>query len=567
MALEKGEGEEYEQKKAEAARIAREIEGDVICKERYDKEINDGDEEDQFSAVVRPAIAEAQPTQNTSHNNSRHQQRNKRQGNQGNFNLNSGPPGVRSSRPHNASPPFHSTNRNQSGVSSSNYNKQQYSNSPSVNSPTATTPNYQSQKVYSNQNQNQTSKDEPSQTKPQYAGVAAQNCAKVQPEDNSSNSQSGNVPNQIPSQRNQDNRRSDRNTGKRKDEPSEVKKFNNESSYKSSSTTDSTVNKDKDNKQTDFYVKDNSTGASNASTTKTKDNSVVSAVKEHKPDNNTTENKENSEKQLELNKQVSVEGDADKVTKKSTLNPNAKVFTPRSPHSNPINTAATPPNVPSTTPTAISSMPIQQSMQQQHHHPHHNVQRPLMPMQQYNVIHPAGISMMGNQHYFIQQMSSVAAPITTQNFSQQHIRGFRNNKNPQQYQQQPRHDFSQPPSAVAAATGHPVLATAPITGPQQALPTAYPAQQTTGIVTQQGPPQAVYPNMFTGYGVPPRVGMVPAHMGMMQHPTIPYDPSQLSHLYGKLFIHFEFQIRSFISNFKFIRFISNFKLIHLFLSL
>src|SRR5205807_1423121 len=136
--------------------------------------------------------------------------------------------------------------------------------------------------------------------------------------------------------------------------------------------------------------------------------------------------------------------------------------------------------------------------------------------------------MAPNQFY----MPNVAMtpPFTQPNVNQNpRYRG----KGPQNYPNHgPRHDFSQQPAHVQAATGQPLvshLPSAPMQAPQQLPVTAYHNQPANGIVTQAAP-QPMYPNMYPGFH--PRMNIMP-HMGMMQ-PTIQYDP-QLQHLYASMY--------------------------------
>lgn len=74
MPLVKQDTDEYRKREAEANRIAQEVENDKISSERTAKE--DGDEEQQFSAVIRPV---SEPSQVYSNRNQSQSQRRKPQ--------------------------------------------------------------------------------------------------------------------------------------------------------------------------------------------------------------------------------------------------------------------------------------------------------------------------------------------------------------------------------------------------------------------------------------------------------------------------------------------------------
>ncbi len=531
--LVRGEGEDYEQRQAQAEKIANEIEADSVRIERYAKE--DADDEERYSAVVRPT------NDNVQHN--RHGSRRKPNSAQSSSNYNANSSGSSGSRTSGrtssnstisaSSPPFHSSNKNTSNAS---YNKQQFSNSSSINSPTNTSPSYQTHSK-SQSNAQQSYREEVSETKPQYAGVAAygnQIYSKADTEEtppNTPHSHSSGPPNQHPlPQRNINENRRGLATSKRKEEmAADLKKFSTD--FKLPPNIDSS--KENVNLKSDSHLKNSAKSKSPVESTPVKDKSEITV--------NNSNDKELSEKTIESVSPLSPTLQSEsEIAKKSTLNPNAKTFTPRSPLT-PVNTSSTPPSVASTPSSTVSSIvPIVPQMAHQQHH-HQQQQQPQHPQQprfqnslvqipQYNVL-PPGLSLpLGPNQYLIQNVAAMTPTFAQTSVNQQ--RTFRS-KGPQQYANHGvRHDFSQPSAHVAAAnvTGHPVLATAPIAAPQQ-IPVSYAPHQTAGMVAPQGP-QAMYQHMYQQFQ--PRMNIMPPQtaMGMAMQHAVQYDPSQLQQFYA-----------------------------------
>ena len=156
--------------------------------------------------------------------------------------------------------------------------------------------------------------------------------------------------------------------------------------------------------------------------------------------------------------------------KEFSFNPNAKPFTPRQP------TVSFTPNLPATSPAAATS-------------PYQNVQsnanpnRPQMIVQQPQFLQSlqfptnSQLAMMPNPNMVGQHFQPHNNNMNNSNPSRY---SKNNNKGNSNYQNQgPRHDYGQPsPHNVAAATGHPVLAAAPIGNAQMQVPTYN--QQTPG---------------------------------------------------------------------------------------
>lgn len=234
--------------------------------------------------------------------------------------------------------------------------------------------------------------------------------------------------------------------------------------------------------------------------------------------------------------------------KEFTLNPTAKPFTPRSPTVNPATSPAIVPFSPQQqqqqppvvqTPTAAAmTVPVMHVSQQQpqhppphqqmhhHHQPHHHPQPPMMQMQP----HQPGMNRMSHP-VILPQMVAPGNFIINNN-------PYHVVMNPQQYQQPPppvnqghnprpgghnkykgnnnpnhnRNDqFNQ--NNVAAATGHPVLATAPIQ-----------YQQQPGLNGTQ-----IFHPMYQMHGFAPRM----PHLAMGQV----YDPNIYSELHFWLILN------------------------------
>ncbi|RWS13637.1 Ataxin-2-like protein, partial [Dinothrombium tinctorium] len=477
--LEIKDTDEYKQKQAEAEKIAQDIENDSVYKERIAKE--DGDEEERFSAVSRPT--------NESPHSGPHSTRPSGRRKSQNSSSNSIGSGGRGKGPQNSSPLLPSPTSLHSKFQQQYHHQHQqnYSNkSPSTASP----PSMPQKSVPKDDGGN---KPPPNSTS---SGSHGYNRNDDEYNSNQMQSQLPSAP--LPQRNHSDNRRS--NISKKREEVSnDFKKFS-----------------------TDFKL------ATEVKELSVKDNCPKDVMKsDHVPSDKSDASKEKENKLVanaEVDKQApsphdaEPESDAEKVAKKSTLNPNAKEFNPSAKSFAPRVPAFTGP----ATPTIITTGAMINAHQQQAHQAHQTrMQSPVVAFQP-QFVTPVQFAMAPNQYMLTPNMT--VAPAFQPNNNTQNIR-YRN-KGPQQYQNQNnRHDYSQAQAQVAAATGHPVLATAPIPAPTQ-IPVPY---NTQSQVPTSGQPQAVaYSTVY-----PVRMNTVsPQMMGVVPHMSYAADPN-LHHFYSK----------------------------------
>lgn len=543
--LVKGEGPDYEEKQKTAQELAQQIESDPSRIERYARE--DADDEDKYSAVVRPTNESRLPDRNrmkkansspnpnnyVGPNSGASNSSGARQPSRGGMGSNTAP----------TAPPFQRNN-----------NYRQPSNTGS------------NQNQSSHKTQNQSYREE--QTSYSHS---AQNYNKSGDNEEPLHTSSG------PQRGGSDNRRPTA-TNKRKEESSsttainDLKKFGNE--FKLSSNVD--TNKDKDimcqksesqmshtkHSNSAFSAKSKSpVGAGDA--IPVKDSVGLQSPEDSLGDKDLREVRESSDQRDNRDSIDSASAHSPtgsvpetEIAKKSTLNPNAKTFTPRSPMT-PLTTSATPPSVAST-PSSTVSVPISGqlthvgphglsqghsqsqvgSMQSATHASQARFANPLVQIPpQYNVLTPGLTPLLAHNQYLMTNVAAMAPSFQQQNPNQQ--RNYRT-KGPQQYSHGVRHEFTPQSAHVAAqVTGHPVLATAPIGTPQTVN---YGTQQTTTMVAAQGHPQHMYQHM---YPFPPRMNVLPQHsamqMGVPQ--AVQYDPTQLQHIYSELSFGFKSKLK------------------------
>lgn len=508
--------EEYRQKEAEAIRLAADIENDTNYRERVAKE--DGDEEEKYSAVIRPV------NEGYSHSG---RSGSRRKPPASSLSSNNGPRNKGSS---NASSLTGSVNVHTKYQPQYYHNQQQKVQSSQSGSQTPSSsqgPTYKpspSQKGLSpsGESEKQSASHSSSYSKSELdeqaniinsstshhtpSSVLQQSTHSVTPSQgtelgSSSHSQSGQKESQtsapLPQRNHNENRRSSL-LRKKEENIQELKNFS-----------------------SSFRIDDK---------TATRDGQKEAATKERdipleKPETVTKKEEGNLESAAE-SKQEETESEAEKLVKYSTLNPNAKEFNPTAKPFTPRSGYSSGQSTPGTTPSG-SIVGMNNNLPHNHNHnqpPHHHqavhpnrMQSPVVAFSPPFMHHV--LSVAPNQYVI---PSGMSVPPFQANSNSQSTR-FHRGKNPQQYQNQNnRHDFSQASAtAVAAATGHPVLATAPIQSP-------YSTQQQPGVVSTSGTPQPIYSQMYMGG---PRMNVIsPQSMGVMSH--VSYD-HPMTHLYCK----------------------------------
>ncbi|XP_054154970.1 ataxin-2-like protein isoform X2 [Oppia nitens] len=553
-ALPTGEGEEFAKKERMAQDVANDIESEPIRTDRYAKE--DADDEDKYSSVIRTTDNNNQQKMNRNNN----QMANPRRPNSSGVGTGGGGGGRGGG----------SGGRNNRSVNSN----ASMGSSPAFHSPKS--PNYPNSKQFSNNsnNANMTSSyksQEPSSVSTTTAHIYSK--SEVDDHSSSTTSQTNSITQRnttIDGRRpanNRYNKKDDMNSGDMKlnndfklsPNNAELHKDtqlsrNNESQSKhtnasvnsGNNTANTSAAQSVKNKLPVNIVNSSSSSSNDVTTTHVKDKPIDTQQTHHKVNEQTPVKEDKQEKSDSSGGDSG--GGGTEVAKKSTLNPNAKTFTPRSPMSS-INPSATPPSVASTPSSTVSIPPQHQTltapvhtMQQQQTIPvsgvAHGAQRfqsslvQLPP--QYNVLQPGITLPLGHNQYLMTNIPPSMTPTYSQQPNANQSRNYRS-KGPQQYTHGVRHDFTQQSAHVAAAvTGHPVLATAPISAPQQ-IPVTYGHQQQTTMVAQQAPPQHMYQHMYQQFHPRMSMNVMPQHtaqmtMGVPQ--AVQYDATQLQHLYA-----------------------------------
>ncbi|RWS23864.1 ataxin-2-like protein isoform X2, partial [Leptotrombidium deliense] len=290
--LEMKDTEEFKQKQAEAEKIAHDIENDAVYKDRISKE--DGDEEDKYSAVARPP--------NDTHSGS-HMMRpaGRRKSQNSSSNSIAGGGGGRGKTLQSSGPLLPSPTY-QKGPQSYHHHSQQHAANYSNKPPSNNSPPVMQQK--------NAPKEEISAKSSNVAG-GSHGYSRNDADDYSNQplSQGSAQAAPLPQRTHNDNRRSNI-AKKREDVAADFKKFSTD--FKLASEVKEVSLKDSSPK--DVSTKAEHVPSDKSDVPKDKDNKVASSAE--------------VEKHLSTPQEVEPESDAEKVVKKSTLNPNAKEFNP-----------------------------------------------------------------------------------------------------------------------------------------------------------------------------------------------------------------------------------------------